>query len=95
MNARSRAIVACLCLALLSLTLFAHAIVRLPTTRSTARSIAAIDGNRAAGSAWSARSSTVRTDCVASGRISCNGGTPTGGGVSPVSIAKQIAASCH
>ena len=43
----------------------------------------------------SARSITVDTDCGQSGRRSCSGGTSSGGGVSPVSIAKQIAASCH
>ena len=70
-------------------------IVRLPTTRSTARSIAATDGYRFSGSALSARSITVRTDIVASGRNSPSGGTSSDGGGSPVNIAKQIAASCH
>ena len=43
----------------------------------------------------SARSMTFDTAGGASGRSSCSGGTSSRGGVSPVSIAKQIAASCH
>jgi hypothetical protein len=70
-------------------------IVRLPTTRSTARNIAAIDENRAAGSVRSARSITVATACGQSGRKSVIGGTSPDWGDSPVRTAKHTAASCH
>ena len=48
-----------------------------------------------AGSIESARSSAVAIDSGVSGLTSFTGGIPRGGGVSPVSAVKHIAASCH
>jgi hypothetical protein len=64
-------------------------------SRSIERSNAAIDGNRFSGSALSARSMMPASARGQSGRMSWIGGTPSGGGFSPVSAAKHVAASCH
>ena len=59
--------------------------VRLPSTRSIARTIAPTELNRLAGSCWSARSSTSDTDGGTSGRTRDTGGMFAAGGASPVS----------
>ena len=69
-------------------------LVRLPTARSSSRSIALTEWKRSSGFRDSARASTADTDFGRSGRTSRSGGRSSGG-YSPVSVAKAVAASCH